>query len=135
MPNATPDVAEKVEAALLGQVSEIADQVCDRMLVTRAAVPLKNRDGLGGPGDVVSFMGHLSPRIHNRSTMNAGSGSRINGGAKAGQLGGANHPRDPECRRDEPPPEARGSDFATVVFSRYSRSRLELAQTIKGLRH
>jgi hypothetical protein len=33
------------------------------MLVTRAAVPLKNRDGLGGPGDVVSFIGHLSPRI------------------------------------------------------------------------
>jgi hypothetical protein len=85
MPNATPDVAEKVEAALLGQVSKIANQVCDRMHVTRAAVPLKNRDGLGGPGDVVSFIGHLSPRIHNRSTINAGSGSRINGGAKAGQ--------------------------------------------------
>jgi len=44
------------------------------MHVTRAAVPLKNRDGLGGPGDVVSFIGHLSPRIHNRSTINAGSG-------------------------------------------------------------
>ena len=49
VPNAPPYLAEKVEAALLSQVSEIADQVCDGMLVTSAAVLLKNRDGLGGP--------------------------------------------------------------------------------------
>jgi hypothetical protein len=28
------------------------------MLVTGAAVPLKNRDGLGGPGNVIGFIGH-----------------------------------------------------------------------------
>jgi hypothetical protein len=69
MPNSSPDLTDKVEAALLSQVSEIADQVCDGMLVTSAAVLLKNSDGLGGPGDVVGFIGHLTPRIHN-STMN-----------------------------------------------------------------
>jgi hypothetical protein len=39
-------------------VSEIANQVCDGMLVAGAAVLLKNRDGLGGPGNVVGFIGH-----------------------------------------------------------------------------
>jgi len=62
VPNAPPDLAEKVETALLGQVSEIADQVCNGVLVTSAAAPLKNSDRLGSPGDVVSFIGHLSPR-------------------------------------------------------------------------
>jgi hypothetical protein len=28
------------------------------MLVTGAAVPLINRDGLGGPGNMVGFIGH-----------------------------------------------------------------------------
>jgi hypothetical protein len=56
--DASPDLAKKVEAALLGQMSQIADQVCDGMLVTGAAVPLKNRDGLGGPSNVVGFIGH-----------------------------------------------------------------------------
>jgi hypothetical protein len=42
-------------------VSEIADQVCDGMLVTCAAVPLKYRDGLGGPRDVVGFIRHIFP--------------------------------------------------------------------------
>ena len=67
--NAPPYLAEKVEAALLGQMSEIADQVCDGMLVTSAAVPLKNCDRVGGPGDVVSFVDHASPQVDNRSTM------------------------------------------------------------------
>src|SRR5665647_1726546 len=49
MPNPSPDLTDKVETALLSQVSEIADQVCDGMLVTGAAVPLKNRDSLGSP--------------------------------------------------------------------------------------
>jgi len=62
VPNAPPDLTEKVETALLGQVSEIADQVCDGVLVTSAAAPLKNRDRLGSPGDVVGFIGHPSPR-------------------------------------------------------------------------
>ena len=49
VPNAPPDLAEKVETALLGQVSEIADQVCNGVLVTSAAAPLENRDRLGSP--------------------------------------------------------------------------------------
>ena len=54
VPNAPPDLAEKVEISLIGQVAKIADQVYDGMLIASAAVPLKNRDGLGGPGDVVT---------------------------------------------------------------------------------
>jgi hypothetical protein len=61
MPNPSPDLTDKVEAALLGQVSEIADQVCDGMFVTGAAVPLKNRDSLGSPSNVVGFIGHALP--------------------------------------------------------------------------
>jgi hypothetical protein len=61
MPNPSPNFTDKVEAALLSQVSEIADQVCDGMFVTGAAVPLKNRDGLGGPRNVVGFIGHARP--------------------------------------------------------------------------
>jgi hypothetical protein len=61
MPNPSPNFTDKVEAALLSQVSEIADQVCDGMFVTGAAVPLKNRDGLGGPGNVVGFISHALP--------------------------------------------------------------------------
>jgi hypothetical protein len=54
------DLAEKVEATLLRQVPEISDQVCDGMLMTRVAVSLKYSDGLGGPYDVVGFIGHAS---------------------------------------------------------------------------
>src|ERR1035437_11117998 len=61
MPNPSPDLTDKVETALLSQVSEIADQVCDGMLVTGAAVPLKNRGGLRGPRNVVGFIGHALP--------------------------------------------------------------------------
>ena len=57
------DLAEKIEAALLRQVSEVADQVCDGMLVTSAAVPLKNGDCLGGPRNVVDFIGYASHRL------------------------------------------------------------------------
>jgi hypothetical protein len=52
--NAPSHLVEKVEATLLGQMSEIADQVCDGMLITSAAVPLKNGDRVGGPGDMVA---------------------------------------------------------------------------------
>src|SRR5450759_2969419 len=61
MPNPSPDLTDKVEPALLGQMSEIADEVCDGMLVTGAAVPLKNRDGLGSPSNVVGFISHALP--------------------------------------------------------------------------
>ena len=52
----------KSRPALLGQVSEVADQVSNGVLVTSAAAPLKNSDRLGSPGDVVGFIGHSSPR-------------------------------------------------------------------------
>ena len=58
MSNPSPDLTDKVKAAFLSQVSEIANQVCDGMLVAGAAVPLINRDGLGGPGNVIGFIGH-----------------------------------------------------------------------------
>src|SRR5450759_4257378 len=45
MPNSSSDLTDEVEPALLSQVPKIADQVCDGMLVTSAAVPLKYRDG------------------------------------------------------------------------------------------
>lgn len=46
MANSSPDLTDKVEAALLSQMSEIADQIRDNMLVIRAAASLKYRDGL-----------------------------------------------------------------------------------------
>jgi hypothetical protein len=58
MPNPSLDLTDKVEPALLGQMSEIADQVCDGMFITGPAVPLKNRDGLGSPSNVIGFIGH-----------------------------------------------------------------------------
>src|ERR1017187_5814261 len=61
MPNSSSDLTDEVEPALLSQVPKIADQVCDGMLVTSAAVPLKYRDGLGGPRDVVGFIRHTFP--------------------------------------------------------------------------
>jgi hypothetical protein len=50
----------KSEAALLREVSEVADQVCNGMLVTSAAMPLKNGDGFGGPRNMIDFIGHAS---------------------------------------------------------------------------
>jgi hypothetical protein len=61
MPNLSPDLTDKIEAALLSQVSKIADQVCDGMFIIGAAVLLKNRDGLGGPRNVVGFISHALP--------------------------------------------------------------------------
>jgi len=62
VPDAPLDIAEKVEATLLCQVPEVADQVCDGMLIAGVAVSLKYGDGLGGPRDVVGFIGHASHR-------------------------------------------------------------------------
>ena len=58
MPNPSLDLTDKVEAAFLSQVSKIADQVCNGMFITGATVPLKNRDGLGGPRNVIGFIPH-----------------------------------------------------------------------------
>jgi hypothetical protein len=37
---------------------EIADQVCNGMIVRGAALLLKNRDRLSGPADVLGFIDH-----------------------------------------------------------------------------
>jgi hypothetical protein len=55
--NTTPNLGDKIEVALLGQVSEIADQVCDGVLFNGAAALLKNRERLGG-GNVFGFIDH-----------------------------------------------------------------------------
>ena len=59
MSNAPSDLAEKVKAKVLSQVSEIADQVGYHVLVATSAVLLKNRDSLGGPDDMVGSVSHV----------------------------------------------------------------------------
>src|SRR5215475_4681846 len=61
MPNSSLDFIDKVEAALLSQMSEIADQVCNGMFISGRTVPLKNLNGLGGPRNVVGFIPHARP--------------------------------------------------------------------------
>jgi hypothetical protein len=39
-------------------MSEITDQIRDGVLVVRAAVLLKYRDGVSGPGSMVARIGH-----------------------------------------------------------------------------
>jgi hypothetical protein len=56
MPNSSPDLTDKLEAALLIKMSEIADQVCDAILVSGAPVPLESRDGLDGLGSAVTSL-------------------------------------------------------------------------------
>ncbi len=55
VPKASLDSGQEVEAALIGQVSEVANQVCDGVLVARAAVVLENGDRVGAPGDVAGL--------------------------------------------------------------------------------
>ena len=50
VPNGSLYLSQEVEAALLGQVSEVANQVCDSMLVASAAVLLEDGHRVGGPG-------------------------------------------------------------------------------------
>jgi hypothetical protein len=52
------DFSQVVEAAVLGQVSEVADEVCDGMRVACAAVILVNSNGFGGRGNVAGFIDH-----------------------------------------------------------------------------
>jgi hypothetical protein len=56
--NTTPNFGDKIEVALLSQVSEIADQVGDGVLFNGAAALLKNRERLGGGGNVYGFIDH-----------------------------------------------------------------------------
>ena len=61
VPNTPPNFGEKIDVALFRQVSEIADQVCEGVFVNGAAAPLKNRERLGGRGDVFGFIDHAPP--------------------------------------------------------------------------
>lgn len=65
MPNPSLDFTDIVEAALLSQVSEIADQVCNGMLVTGAAAPLKNRDA--SAAQAMWFISHALPSLQNNA--------------------------------------------------------------------
>jgi len=56
--NTTPNLGDKIEVAFLGQVSKIADQVCDGVLFNGAAALLKDRECLGGRGNVFGFIDH-----------------------------------------------------------------------------
>lgn len=60
-PDAPLDLAEKVEAALLHQVPEVADQVCDSMLVVAVAPSLKFGDSLGGAHAMWSALSLMRP--------------------------------------------------------------------------
>jgi hypothetical protein len=56
MANAAPHLIQKVETTILGQMSEIADEVGDGMIVAGAATLLENRNRFRRPGDMVSFI-------------------------------------------------------------------------------
>jgi hypothetical protein len=56
--NAALYLVEKVEPVLLRQVSEVANEVGDRMLVACAAVSLKNCHRFRGSGNVPSLVDH-----------------------------------------------------------------------------
>ena len=58
VPNASFYFAQEIEAALLGQVSEVANQVCDSVLVASAAVFLEDVRRVGGPVYVSGFVEH-----------------------------------------------------------------------------
>ena len=59
--NTTPNLGDKIEVALLSQVSEIANQVSDGVLFDGAAALLKNRERLGGGCNVFGFIDHALP--------------------------------------------------------------------------
>jgi hypothetical protein len=63
MTNPSPNLVEKIETLLLGQVSKIAYQIGYGMFVCRSAMSLENGNSLGGPGNVVGFISHAQPRI------------------------------------------------------------------------
>ena len=58
MADAALYLVEKVEAALIRQVAEVANEVCDRMLVACAAMSLKNRHRFRGSDNVPRFVDH-----------------------------------------------------------------------------
>jgi hypothetical protein len=58
VPNTPLCLTDEVEAALLGQVSEVTNEVCDDMFIACAATFLENCHRFRSPRDVVSFVDH-----------------------------------------------------------------------------
>ena len=66
VPNAALCLTDEVKAALIGQVSEVANNVCNGMFVTCAAAHLESCYRFGGPSDVVGFVDHArNPKVIN----------------------------------------------------------------------
>jgi hypothetical protein len=67
VPSAPLCLIDEIKAALLGKVSEVANEVCDGMFVACAAMFLENCNRFRSPSDVLSFFNHahtadLGPR-------------------------------------------------------------------------
>ena len=87
VPNRTPDFTDKVEA-FLSQMSEIANQICDGMLVIRGAVLLKYCGSFSGPSSVFGPMRRVFP-CHARQAGAIEIGScALAGGKDAQQMVG-----------------------------------------------
>jgi hypothetical protein len=73
MSNSSPDLAHKVETALFHQMSKIADQICNGMLINGATVLLKGCDCSGRPSEVFGFIAHVPPcRARSNWTLESG---------------------------------------------------------------
>src|ERR1700752_3451179 len=57
--DASLNLAEKILSALLCQVSEVANQIGDRVFLARSAMSLENLQGLSSARDVISFVDHF----------------------------------------------------------------------------
>jgi hypothetical protein len=51
-------------------VAKITEQICDGMFIASAAMVLKDRQGVSGPSDVVTFIRHIAigPVIQNTAS-------------------------------------------------------------------
>jgi len=58
--NSTPNFVQEVEPSPFRQVSEIADEIGNSMIVACAAVPLEDRQRVCRPRAVISFAGHAA---------------------------------------------------------------------------
>jgi type IV secretory pathway VirB2 component (pilin) len=67
MPNASLDFLQKIQPTLLGQMTKIAIQIGDGVLIVGLATPLKDRDGFDRPCDIVGLISHLFPRLQHSS--------------------------------------------------------------------
>ena len=72
VPNASPYLTHKIEAALVGQVSEIANQICNGMLIAHTTMLLESCNRVGGPGYVANFVDHTNkPTMMRRFVFDA----------------------------------------------------------------